>query len=102
MFDIYSTYLGDRLGLYTALPAASLTCSELARRTGTDERYVREWLEQQVVIGTLEVDDPSARESEGRFAVLPGYAEVLVHHGSTNYLAPLAQLMIGEAPRANW
>ena len=36
--------IGDRLGLYKALPAGPLTAAELAAITRTDERYVREWL----------------------------------------------------------
>src|SRR5215216_6977570 len=54
-------YLGDKLGFYRSLhengPATSV---ELAARTGTDERYVREWLEFQAVNGILEVDNASA------------------------------------------
>ena len=37
--------IGDRLGLYRAMADGEpVTASELAERTGTDERYVREWL----------------------------------------------------------
>jgi hypothetical protein len=47
-FSLFSIYIGDRLGLYRALaeggPASS---QELAERTNTHERYIREWLEQQ-------------------------------------------------------
>ena len=44
--------LGDRLGLYKAmLNAGPLTSTELARKTGTDERYVREWLCAQAAGG---------------------------------------------------
>src|SRR6202167_1351624 len=59
--ELFTVYLGERLGLYRALaadgPAAS---AELAGRTGTDERYVREWLEHHAASGLLEVDDPAA------------------------------------------
>ena len=47
-FAIASTYLGVKLGLYSALAQdGPATASELAARTGTNERLVREWLEQQ-------------------------------------------------------
>jgi 2-polyprenyl-3-methyl-5-hydroxy-6-metoxy-1,4-benzoquinol methylase len=96
MFDIYTTYLGYRLGLYQALSkAGGCTSIELARRTGTVERLVREWLEQQTVIGTLEVDDASSPPSDRRYCLPAGHTEVLVARDSTNYLAPLAQLMVG-------
>ena len=55
--DLQAVYLGDRLGYYRALAEGALTSTELAARTGTDERYVREWLEQQAVTGILVTDD---------------------------------------------
>src|SRR5437899_2588000 len=40
--------IGDRLGLYKALAAGGpMTAGELAKRTETTERYVREWLSAQ-------------------------------------------------------
>lgn len=37
--------IGDRLGLYKAMAGAGpLTSAEVAAKTGTAERYVREWL----------------------------------------------------------
>jgi hypothetical protein len=55
--DVFAVYLGDRLGLYRALAErGALTPRELAEATGTDERYAREWLEQQAASGILEVD----------------------------------------------
>jgi hypothetical protein len=40
--------MGDKLGLYRALAGTEgLTADELAERTGTSERYVREWLGAQ-------------------------------------------------------
>lgn len=46
--ELYTLYLGERLGLYRALAdGEAVTSSELAERTGTVERYVREWLERR-------------------------------------------------------
>ncbi len=39
--------VGDRLGLYRELAKGAMTSTQLAQRTGTDERYVREWLGNQ-------------------------------------------------------
>jgi SAM-dependent methyltransferase len=39
--------VGDRLGLYRELAKGRMTADQLAERTGTDERYVREWLGNQ-------------------------------------------------------
>jgi hypothetical protein len=58
--ELYTVYLGERLGLYRALADGEpVTSSELAERTGTLERYVREWLEQHAASGLLDVDDPA-------------------------------------------
>lgn len=52
-----SVILGDQLGLYKALAeGGSLTSDELAKRTGTAERYVREWLANQAASGYISYD----------------------------------------------
>ena len=44
--------IGDKLGLYKAMAGAgALSPAELARKTGTHERYVREWLCAQAAGG---------------------------------------------------
>src|ERR1700742_4590197 len=48
--------IGDELGLYAALAEGHLTSSQLAQRTGTSERYVREWLANQAAGGYVEYD----------------------------------------------
>lgn len=49
--------LGDKLGLYRAIAAhGPLTSDELARHTGTRERYVREWLSAQAASGFVTYD----------------------------------------------
>jgi SAM-dependent methyltransferase len=48
--------LGDELGLYRELAKGPLTSLELANRTGTNERYVREWLANQASGGYVEYD----------------------------------------------
>jgi winged helix-turn-helix protein len=56
--------LGDRLGLFQALASGgAATPAELAARTGTIERYVREWLAACAAGGYLEYDSESARFS---------------------------------------
>ena len=56
---LFTVYLGERLGLYQALHTdGPATSAELAARTGTIERYIREWLEHHAASGLLEVDDP--------------------------------------------
>ena len=91
-FDILSTYLGVRLGLYQALAdGGPATSSELAKRAGVVERYAREWLEQQATRGFLQADLSS---DPPRFSLSPGNAEVLLDRDSLSYLgASVRQLM---------
>src|ERR1700681_2780163 len=53
---------GDRLGLYKAMASAGpISSSELAEKTGTAERYVREWLNAQAAGGFVEYDAKTKR-----------------------------------------
>src|SRR5207248_2182118 len=52
--------LGDRLGLYRTIAGGEpLSAEELADRTGTDARYVREWLSNQAAGGFVSYDPDS-------------------------------------------
>jgi len=53
--------VGDRLGLYRALAEGPATPAELAARTGTHERYVREWLANQAAGDYVRYDGASGR-----------------------------------------
>ena len=48
--------IGDELGFYKALANGASTAPELAAKTGTNERYVREWLANQAAGGYVEYD----------------------------------------------
>ena len=57
-----SILLGDRLGLYKAMAdGAPVTSSELAKKTGLHERYVREWLSGQAASGYIDYDTEKTR-----------------------------------------
>jgi SAM-dependent methyltransferase len=43
--------IGEKLGLYKALASGPMSAAQLAAKTGTDERYVREWLASQAAGG---------------------------------------------------
>jgi SAM-dependent methyltransferase len=54
--------IGDRLGLYKAMAQAGpITSTELAEKTGTAERYVREWLNAQAAGGFVEYNPQTKR-----------------------------------------
>jgi 2-polyprenyl-3-methyl-5-hydroxy-6-metoxy-1,4-benzoquinol methylase len=60
-FSSILVLLGDELGLYKALAKERLTPAELAQRTGTNERYMREWLGNQAAGGYVEFDAASGK-----------------------------------------
>jgi SAM-dependent methyltransferase len=94
--EVATVYLGDRLGLYKALADGGPTTPlGLAERTGTHERYAREWLEQQAVAGILAVEKDGADGSARRYMLPNGHAEVLLDKDSLNYLAPVARFTMG-------
>jgi SAM-dependent methyltransferase len=92
---VQAAYLGDRLGYYRALTAGPLTPAELAARTGTAERYAREWLEHQAVAGVLTVAGGAAAPGERRYRLPAGHAEVLTDALSPNHVLPLARMVGG-------
>jgi SAM-dependent methyltransferase len=54
--------IGDKLGLYRALAdAGPLTSKELAQKTGTAERYIREWLSAQAAAGYVTYEPETRR-----------------------------------------
>ena len=57
-YETFSTYVGLTLGWFAALAEdGPATSTELAARTGTQERYCREFCEFQASLGTLTADD---------------------------------------------
>jgi SAM-dependent methyltransferase len=90
--------MGDRLGLYRALADAdALTSEELAERTGTAERYVREWLSAQAAGGFVDYD-----EATNRFSLPLEHAVALTDESSPAFLPGIFQIALGslhDSPR---
>jgi SAM-dependent methyltransferase len=98
--DLYVMYLGERLGLYRALfEGGPATSAELAERTGTAERYVREWLEHQAVAGFVQVEDASVPGSERRYSLPADHVDVLVDRDSLSFSAHKAIDIVRAARR---
>ena len=90
--ELLHVYLGDRLGLYRKLATAGpLTAAGLASAAGINERYAREWLEQEAVAGILAVDGADGGDHGRRYGLPRGHAEVLLDADSTNFFAPVAR-----------
>jgi 2-polyprenyl-3-methyl-5-hydroxy-6-metoxy-1,4-benzoquinol methylase len=92
--DLQAVYLGDRLGYYRALAEGPLTSAELAARTGTAERYAREWLEQQAVTAILRTD-PQDSAAERRYTLPAAYVGPLTDVLDLGHVAPFARATIG-------
>jgi len=82
--------IGDRLGLYKALAVQPMTSGELAAKTNTDERYVREWLASQAAGGYVTYD-----KQTHRFSLSEEQAFTLANEDSPAYLPGAFQLALG-------
>ncbi len=79
--------VGHRTGLFDALSGARpMTAAELAQRSGTHERYVREWLGAMVAARIVELDGPSAK-----YHLPAEHAAWLTRAGANGNLAATAQ-----------
>jgi 2-polyprenyl-3-methyl-5-hydroxy-6-metoxy-1,4-benzoquinol methylase len=85
--------IGDRLGLYKALASGGpQTSAELAKRTGTAERYVREWLSAQAAGGYVTYDAAS-----GKFSLSEEQAFTMADETSPAFLPGAFQLALAAA-----
>jgi SAM-dependent methyltransferase len=99
--DLHAVYLGDRLGYYRALAEGdALTPGELAERTGTAERYTREWCEQQAVTGILRADAEPAGPAR-RYTLPAEHRAALVEVLSLDHVVPLARFAMGCAKQSD-
>src|SRR6516164_11838156 len=74
--------IGEKLGLYKAMAeAGKVTPAELAAKTGTKERYVREWLSAQAASGYAMYD-----RGTGKYWLTPEQAFTLADETSPAYL----------------
>lgn len=82
--------IGEKLGLYKALAMQPMTSQQLAAKTNTDERYVREWLASQAAGGYVSYD-----EKDQRFFLTEEQAFTLANEDSPAYLPGAFQLALG-------
>ena len=82
--------IGEKLGLYKALASDPMTSAQLAAKTKTDERYLREWLASQAAGGYITYD---ART--GKFSLSEEQAFTLAFEDSPAYLPGAFELALG-------
>jgi SAM-dependent methyltransferase len=81
--------IGDKLGLYKALAEKGpMNSTELAKATGTAERYVREWLATQAASGYVDYD-PERKT----FSMQPEQALALANEESPVFLGAIGNLV---------
>ena len=82
--------IGEKLGLYKALAAGPMSSAELAAKTGTDERYLREWLASQAAGGYITYDAKTHK-----FSLSAEQAFTLAKEDSPAYLPGAFELALG-------
>jgi SAM-dependent methyltransferase len=82
--------IGEKLGLYKALAQGPISSLQLARKTGTDERYVREWLSSQAAGGYIVFD-----QDTNEFSLTDEQAFALAIEDSPAYLPGAFELALG-------
>jgi SAM-dependent methyltransferase len=82
--------MGEKLGLYKALAGDPQTSAQLAAKTKTDERYLREWLASQAAGGYITYD-----EKTDKFSLGAEQAFTLATEDSPAYLPGAFELALG-------
>ncbi len=82
--------IGEKLGLYKALASGPMSSAELAARTQTDERYLREWLASQAAGGYI-----TYNEETQQFSLNEEQAFTLANSDSPAYLPGAFELALG-------
>ena len=83
--------VGDELGLYKALAEGPLTADGLATKTGTDARYIREWLSSQAASGYVQYD-PATQQ----FSMTEEQAFALAMEGSPAFIPGAFQIGVAQ------
>lgn len=82
--------IGEKLGLYKALAQGPMNSTQLAAKTQTDERYLREWLASQAAGGYVTYD-----EKTNKFSLSEEQAFTLADENSPAYLPGAFELALG-------
>ncbi len=83
--------VGDQLGLYKAMVDGPSTVEDLARKTQTDPRYLREWLSAQAASGYVEYEPKTAM-----FSLSEEQALALTQEGSPAFIPGAFQIAVAQ------
>ncbi len=93
--EMFSIHLGRRLGLYRALADGPMTTTEPATAAGIDQRYAREWLEQQAVASFITVEEPDEALDRRRYRLTDAPLAAFVTPDDPRHVSPLADMIAG-------
>jgi SAM-dependent methyltransferase len=82
--------IGEKLGLYKALAICPMSSAQLAAKTNTDERYLREWLSSQAAGGYISYDPET-----NKFSLTQEQIFTLADENSPAYLPGAFELALG-------
>ena len=89
---ILMSYIGDQAGVYKALEdAGPCTHMDLAKRSGIDERYLREWLSSTAAAGYVTYDAAS-----DQFSLTPEQAAIFAHEGEPTCMQGFFEVMVSQ------
>lgn len=90
-YGVLLTFVGDRLGLFKAMAGAgALTPEELARKTGTHPRIIKEWLAAQAAGGFV-----TYNSAAGTYRLPEEQAFALTDENSPGYITGEYQVLMG-------
>jgi SAM-dependent methyltransferase len=90
-YGVLLTFIGDKLGLFKAMAGAGeLTPEELAKKTGTHPRIIKEWLAAQTAGGFV-----TYNSSAGTYTLPEEQALALTDENSPVYIAGEYQVLMG-------
>ncbi|MGH9559272.1 MAG: class I SAM-dependent methyltransferase [Bryobacteraceae bacterium] len=93
MMSIGPMLIGEKLGLYKAMTGGEpMSAADVAKSTGTNERYVREWLCAQAASGFVEYDAAS-----GHFSMTPEQSAALGNEESPFYFLGAVELALASS-----
>ncbi len=89
---VLMSYIGDQTGVYKALDDIGLcTHVELAKKTGIDERYLREWLSSNAALGYVTYD-----ASNDQFHLTAEQAALFAHEGEPTCIQGFFEVMVSQ------